>query len=104
MTIVLAMLLTALLGVSAWLGVEIRKMSRFVETLIQETRTLRLISRTRVKTISVRNGPVTEESRIRRLGRSSAAKRIVYGGDPESPLHTNLSRSLGVIEDERAGI
>jgi hypothetical protein len=48
-----------------------------------------------VRPAAVQSGPVTNEQVMARLGRSTMSRRIVVGGDAESPLNTNLGVSLG---------
>ena len=111
MILLLAALLAGILGVLVWLGVEIRGLRLEVLSHTEATEKLRLDSRARVRTLSVQSGPVTDDQRLRRLGRSTRAKRVVVGGEVDSPLHTNLSKQvsgdqslLGGEQDERPAV
>lgn len=93
--ILLLLLLAGILAVLAQVGVEVRRLRRALETQTEATDKLRLDSRARVRTMSVRSGPATEERMLRRLGRATRGKRVVVGGEIDSLLHTSLSRRSG---------
>lgn len=88
---IMACLIWVLLALSVHLTI---RQTKALEALADETRELRLTSRAKVSTAAVRNQPMSEEQKLVRLGRSSRAKRVVVGGDPDSELHTNLGKSL----------
>lgn len=69
------------------------------DRLTSEVRELRLTSRTRVSQALVRTGPVSEEAQLTRLGHASAARRVVVGGDDESPQKQRLVRQARVGGD-----
>jgi hypothetical protein len=86
----------ACLGIIAGLALLVRAgvlIHRAVLGLTTEVRELRLTSRTRVATASMRSGAATEEHELRRLGRASSARRIVVGGDDDSQLNKELDRA-----------
>jgi hypothetical protein len=92
---ILVALLTGIFVMLVVLGVEFRNLTQELAAVSHEVRNLRLASRTRVRPAAVQSGPVTNEQVMARLGRSTMSRRIVVGGDAESPLNTNLGVSLG---------
>lgn len=60
--------------------------------VLREVKALKLQNRTRIRQASTRTGAVTEEQQLRRLGRASAARRVVVGGDGDSDLNKALER------------
>lgn len=58
----------------------------------EETRDLRLTARTRVSRAAVQSGVAEPERELSRLGRASAARRVVFGGDGDSDLNRTLSQ------------
>lgn len=93
MTYLVIGLLVLFLVVALWLLR--RTMNEIVAAQQQVVNEVRLATRTRQSKISVQSGPVTEEQKLKRLGRATVARRVVVGGDADSELHTNLSRPLG---------
>lgn len=68
--------------------------------LLRDIRQFQINPRTRMSTVQMRSGPVTEEKQVERLGRASTARRVVVGGDPDSQLHGNLSRPYAYSEED----
>jgi hypothetical protein len=64
-----------------------------VKQEVLELKRLSLNPRTRISTIETQSGPVSEEKSGRRLGRASAAHRVVVGGDPDTQLYMDLNRT-----------
>lgn len=99
--------IVALLG-AITLGVGFISMGVYSILLEQEkqTKTLRQVAslqlnpRTRISTASMQSGAVTQEQSLERLGRASAARRIVVGGDPDSELYTKLDAFTKHDEEE----
>lgn len=91
MYIILAILIVQLIVVAVVLSVLVLRLSKDVRDNTAETRELRLMSRTRISTISTQSGATTEEQILRRLGRASTGRRIVVGGDRDSQLHKDLT-------------
>lgn len=103
-TLLMVILIVSVLFVGL-VGVRYMKtLTQSLDNNTQETRDLRLTSRTRIAQAKVRNTPVTDTQRLVRLGRDTQAKRVVVGGDPTSPLHTNLSRSVGAVREVRESV
>ena len=100
MEIIAALTLAALLGVAGLIVRALRSLEAAVREVGSSVDGLRLNSRARVNTASVRNGPQTDEAVLVRLGRSTRARRVVVGGEEGSPLHTHLSRSLSRPGDD----
>lgn len=90
----------ALLTMLVWVVVEIRRLVVTFKVLTQSVDHLRLTSRARISTTSMQSGEVTDEQKLTRMGRSTYGKRVVVGGDEESPLHTNLSRTVVTHDDD----
>ena len=85
----------AILIVTGELWLIKRAMSQITEAQNQVVKEVRLATRTRQSTASMQSGAITQEQKLKRLGRATVAKRVVVGGDEDSELHTNLSRPLG---------
>jgi hypothetical protein len=68
--------------------------------LLRDIKKLQLNPRTRISTIEVQSGPVDEIQEGRRVARASVAKRVVVGGDSDSELNENLSRTAYADDDE----
>lgn len=66
----------------------------------QEIRGLRLTARTRIGQASMQSGVETEEQRLTHLGRTSASRRVVVGGEEESQLHKDLNSTPTAVNDE----
>lgn len=79
----LAILVVLVVGF-AGVWVAARHLERTINSLGHEVRELRLTSRTRITTASVRSGAPSEVEILKRLGRASASRRIVVGGDDDS--------------------
>lgn len=93
--LVSALLLLAVVG--SYAALQVRKLRRSIEVNTEETRQLRLNSRSRITTAAVRTGADGEEQHLRqmrRLGRATRAKRIVVGGDPDSEQYAALNRTV----------
>ena len=91
--LLLAMILVAqLVSIYVLVRVLTRSNVRAMESLTEEVRDLRLTSRTRISTAAIRNGPQSEEVELVRLGRASAGKRKVFGGEEDSLLNQRLER------------
>lgn len=71
--------------------IEVRHNKRAREELIHEIQELRLKSRARVGQTGIQSGAVTQEQKLRRLGRASVGRRIVVGGDDDSQLKKDLT-------------
>lgn len=68
---------------------------------LEKIKDLQLNPRTRIGgPIAVQSGPVTQEQQLKKLGRASAARRVVVGGDPDSQLNHDLNNA--VEEDDNA--
>jgi hypothetical protein len=85
---------TQLVGLYVLIRVLHRSNVRAMGSLEREVRDLRLVSRTRISTASVRTGSheSDEERELVRLGRASTGKRMVFGGEEDSDLHQRLTR------------
>jgi hypothetical protein len=92
-TLILGIAILALLSVIA---VRLDRLGDVLEANTQEVRELRLTSRTRIRDYSVQSGEVSAEQSLTRLGRASAAQRVVFGGDDDSDLHQDLVRQSKV--------
>ena len=69
-------------------------------TLLTKVRDLQLNPRTRMSTIQVQSGPISDDQEAHRVGRATAARRVVVGGEEESELNQNLHRQYSGGEDE----
>jgi hypothetical protein len=91
--LLLASLLVVLI-VGFWtLTAGVRKLNASVTAGCEELRSLRLKSRARVAT--ARFDGDSELAVLRRLGRESTAKRVVFGGEDESEQKKGLRRRWG---------
>ena len=95
MEIIAVLTLAVLLLVTGLIVRALRSLEVAVQDVRDSVDNLRLNSRARVSTASVRNGSLTDEAALMRLGRATRARRVVVGGEEGSPLHTHLSRSIG---------
>jgi hypothetical protein len=60
--------------------------------MVDEVRSLRLVSRARMKRAAVRSGVAEPEVELRRLGRVAQPRRVVFGGDGDSELNKVLGK------------
>lgn len=88
--IALALMLTALV-VCAWALANSLQLLREMEETMRRLVTLSLNPRTRLGHIAPQSGPVSREQTLSRLGRASAARRVVVGGDDDSQLYHDLN-------------
>lgn len=91
----IAILLTVLAVVGVTVVVRLGQVLRAMEQNAAETRELRLTSRARIRRASMQSGATSDEQVLRRLGRASAARRVVVGGDSDSGLYYELNRNTG---------
>lgn len=70
----------------------LRLVNQAAVSLEHEVRELRVTSRARVGSFKVQSGARSEERSLQRLGRASSGKRIVVGGEDDSPLNQKLTR------------
>lgn len=84
------LLILILVGLLAVVGV-LLDIKRGILDNVAEVRELRLTSRTRVAKASVATGVADGEAQLRRLGRVSQSRRVVFGGDDDSQLHKVMS-------------
>lgn len=91
----------ALLGVG-WLVLRaVKESADATRRVWLELHELRTTGRTRVGVTRIRNTVESDEAKLVRLGRSTRARRVVVGGDEDSPLRVNLMRSLKRPGDDR---
>jgi hypothetical protein len=79
------------LGWVAWVLGDVLSYARETHTqvmLIKRTR------RTRQTQASMQSGTEPSEKQLVNLGRASRNKRVVVGGDPDSPLYQEMSRGI----------
>lgn len=84
-----SLLVTLIVGIRT-IAAGVRRLTHEVILTREELRSLRLASRARVG--SVRYDGDSEMAVLRRLGRDSAAKRVVVGGEDESEQKRGLMR------------
>ena len=95
MTALIVLLTLCVVALAVLVAVTGQQLRKVVTENTEELRTLRLDSRARVSTVSMRTGADPEAPRLRqlrRLGRQAQGKRVVVGGDPESDQHQALLR------------
>lgn len=99
-TLIVALLavICALLGGVFWRLGDVLAYQRDIRTEVRKLVRLSLNPRTRISQIAPQSGATTEEQVLSRLGRASAARRVVVGGDSDSKLNLDLDRSVGVEE------
>lgn len=73
---------------------ELRGIRRATEKQNMTLDNLRLRTRTRQADLATRLKPETEEDVLTRVGRTTRAKRVVVGGDPDSELNQQMNRGL----------
>lgn len=71
---------------------ELRHGTSVNQRVANELTELRLTARTRIRDYGVQSGEVSQEQQLERLGRASAARRVVVGGDDDSPQKQALVR------------
>lgn len=87
--LILLMVIVVVIGVD-----NLRRETQRVGDLLEEIKGLQLNPRTRIGTLAPRSGAVSQEQELTKLGRASAARRVVVGGDPDSRLNTDLTTTL----------
>ena len=93
-------LLGLIFGALMLLAYLLTQVNRSNLDVVTELRELRLHYRTRIAQASVQSGAVSDEQKLERLGRASAARRVVVGGDDASVQKQNLIRQTRVGGEE----
>lgn len=97
------MIYVLLLIIAGLLAAILSRLTQIFDVLVdnnEKLNALRLTSRTRQSKATMRNGAVSEERELVRLGRSSKGRRVVVGGDPDSVLAQNLMRGVPTRDDD----
>lgn len=87
-------LLLLIVGILVVIAVGVWRLSEHLEVLADEVDKLRLSGRSTQRKAIMRDGALTEEREMVRLGRTSSRSRVVFGGDPDSALHQRLGREV----------
>lgn len=101
--VLLAMILVAVFVGALFIvfGVNpLRQDTKDMNKKIDKLLALSLNPRTRIGQASMQSGAITEEQELKRLGRTSQAKRVVVGGDDESPMKQAMARSARINLNE----
>jgi hypothetical protein len=91
---VITLFLLLIVGLLTILCVGLWRLVEQVEDLSNNVNKLRLSGRSVQKKAVLRDGVLTNEREMTRLGRATRSKRIVVGGDPDSGLNEALSRGM----------
>lgn len=95
-TAITLMLLAITLGVGLGviIGYNILLTLERCEKRLSEIVQHQLNPRTRISTIGVQSGPITDDQTAARVGRATSSRRVIVGGDPESELSQSLGRQF----------
>lgn len=93
-------LLLLILVVLCVIAVGLWRLSDEANRLTANVNQLRMSGRTVQKTAIMRDGELTEERSLTRLSRATKGRRIVVGGDEDSPLHQDLIRGMSRDDDD----
>jgi hypothetical protein len=95
MTELVVTLLVCIVGLLVVLLVRMNTVLEYQRGIYQTTQDLKRLSlnpRTRTTQASFQSGATSLEQGLTRLGRASAARRVVVGGDEDSQLYMDMAR------------
>lgn len=90
LTALLLLVGIANVAVLGWVGWQLKEILAHVRKTGHEVSEAKTFFRSRVSRASMQSGATSPERELTRLGRASAARRVVVGGDPDSQLHADL--------------
>lgn len=98
-SLVAALVIVAVFGFSAMVMIlrDVREYARGTHKAVMDVK--RQVH-TRQSRASMQSGATTDEQRLTRLGRASAARRVVVGGELDSQLYQDLDHSLNPTTQE----
>lgn len=76
-----------------WISWKLNDLLAYAQDTSTEVSETKAFFRSRISRASMQSGETSPERELTRLGRATAARRVVVGGDPDSQLHTDLTKT-----------
>jgi hypothetical protein len=100
MTVFIAGCLVIITGLLLAIYWRLGDLLEYNRTIYREVMGIKRQTFPRISRASMQSGKVSEEQHLARLGRASAARRVVVGGDADSQQYKNLATNPAMVDNE----
>lgn len=97
---ILLTIITIQAALSVWMIWKMTDLTEYARATHTEVMRIKRRNRTRQARAGMRNGVAPPEKKLVELGRAAKGRRVVVGGDPESPLYQALDRTPDKDEND----